>query len=99
MNIAPLEIDAVLLKHPGILDGAAIGVPDKIYGEEVVCYVVAKQPGLTEASVREHCRQYLSPAKTPKQIVFVPDLPKNDRGKILRDKLRDDWAERMKQPV
>ncbi len=96
MNIAPLEIDAVLLKHPGILDGAAIGVPDKIYGEEVVCYVVAKEPGLTEASVREHCQQYLTPAKTPKQIIFVADLPKNDRGKVLRDKLREDWAVRAK---
>ncbi len=96
MNIAPLEIDAVLLKHPGILDGAAIGVPDKIYGEEVVCYVVAKEPGLTEASVRQHCQQYLPPAKTPKQIFFVPDLPKNDRGKVLRDKLREDWAARSK---
>ncbi len=51
INIAPLEIDEVLLKHPGILDAAAVGVPDKIYGEEVVCYVVAKEPGLTEASV------------------------------------------------
>ena len=99
MNIAPLEIDAVLFKHSGILDGAAIGVPDKIYGEEVVCYVVAKEPGLTEASVRQHCQQYLTPAKTPKQIFFVPDLPKNDRGKVLRDKLREDWTARMKLPA
>ena len=99
MNIAPLEIDAVLLKHAGILDGAAIGVPDKIYGEEVACYVVAKGPDLTEASVRDHCRQYLSPAKQPKQIFFVPDLPKSDRGKVLRDKLREDWAARMKLPA
>jgi len=99
MNIAPLEIDAVLLKHAGVLDGAAIGVPDKIYGEEVVCYVVAKEPGLTEASVRDHCQKYLTPAKTPKQIFVVPDLPKNDRGKILRDKLREDWVARMKLPV
>ncbi len=96
MNIAPLEIDEVLLKNPEILDAAAVGVPDKIYGEEVVCYVVAKQPGLTEASVRQHCQQYLPPAKTPKEIFIVPDLPKNDRGKILRDKLREDWAARQK---
>jgi acyl-CoA synthetase (AMP-forming)/AMP-acid ligase II len=96
MNIAPLEIDAVLLKHSGILDAAAIGVPDKIYGEEVVCYVVAKETGLTEASVRQHCQQYLPPAKTPKQIFIVPDLPKSDRGKVLRDKLREDWVERTK---
>ena len=96
MNIAPLEIDTVLLKHPGVLDAASVGVPDKIYGEEVVCYVVAKEPGLTEASVRQHCQQYLPPAKTPKQIFIVPDLPKSDRGKVLRDKLREDWAARTK---
>jgi acyl-coenzyme A synthetase/AMP-(fatty) acid ligase len=96
MNIAPLEIDAVLLKHTGILDAAAIGVPDKIYGEEVVCYVVAKETGLTETSVRQHCQQYLPPTKTPKHIFIVPELPKSDRGKILRDKLREDWAERTK---
>jgi acyl-CoA synthetase (AMP-forming)/AMP-acid ligase II len=95
-NIAPLEIDEVLLKSPDILDAAAVGVPDKIYGEEVVCYVVAKRPGLTEASVREHCQQYLPPAKTPKQVFIVPDLPKNDRGKVLRDKLREDWTSRQK---
>ena len=96
MNIAPREIDEVLLKNPEILDAAAVGVPDKIYGEEVVCFVVAKQPGLTEASVRQHCQQYLPPAKTPKEVFIVPDLPKNDRGKILRDKLREDWASRQK---
>lgn len=96
MNIAPLEIDEVLLKHPGILDAAAVGVPDSIYGEEVVCYVVGKEPGLTEASVSQHCQQYLPLAKTPKQIFIVPDLPKNDRGKVLRDKLREDWASRSK---
>jgi acyl-CoA synthetase (AMP-forming)/AMP-acid ligase II len=96
MNIAPLEIDEVLLKNPEILDAAAVGVPDKIYGEEVVCYVVAKRPGLTEAGVRQHCLQHLPPATTPKQIFIVSDLPKNDRGKILRDKLREDWASRPK---
>ena len=96
MNIAPLEIDEVLLKHPGISEAAAVGVPDKIYGEEVVCYVVAKDKALTEAAVLEHCRQFLPPAKTPKQVLIVPDLPKSDRGKVLRDKLRDDWTARHK---
>jgi long-chain acyl-CoA synthetase len=97
VNIAPLEIDAVLLKHPDVLDAAAVGVPDKIYGEEVVCYVTAK-PGhtLTEASVMQHCAGLLPAAKRPKQVVIVSELPKSDRGKVLRDKLREDWTERMK---
>jgi acyl-CoA synthetase (AMP-forming)/AMP-acid ligase II len=85
----------VLLKHAGILDAAAVGVPDRIYGEEVVCYVVAKDPALTEASVIEHCRRHLPSAKTPKQVFIVAELPKSDRGKVLRDKLREDWQQRM----
>jgi acyl-coenzyme A synthetase/AMP-(fatty) acid ligase len=96
VNIAPLEIDEILLKHPSVLDAAAVGVPDKIYGEEVVCYVVPKDKALTETMVLEHSRQFLPPAKMPKQVLVVPELPRSDRGKILRDKLRENWIERMK---
>src|SRR6202020_471776 len=94
---APAEIDEILLRHPGILEAAAVGVPDAIYGEEVVCYVVAK-PGnaLTEAMVRRHCEPFLPPPKMPKQVFFVAVLPKSDRGKVLRDRLREDYA-RMKE--
>jgi acyl-CoA synthetase (AMP-forming)/AMP-acid ligase II len=101
VNIAPAEIDEVLLRHPGILEAAAVGVPDSIYGEEVVCYVVAKpapgaDAGVTEAAVRAHCEAWLPPPKMPKRVFVVPDLPKSDRGKVLRDRLREDWSARMK---
>jgi acyl-coenzyme A synthetase/AMP-(fatty) acid ligase len=97
VNIAPVEIDDVLLKHPGILEAAAVGVPDKIYGEEVICYVVAKSGvGLTESAVSRHCEAFLPVPKMPKQIFIVADLPKSDRGKVLRDRLREDWTARMK---
>jgi acyl-CoA synthetase (AMP-forming)/AMP-acid ligase II len=97
VNIAPVEIDEVLLKHSGILEAAAVGVPDKIYGEEVICYVVAK-PGsdVTEAAVSRHCEAFLPPPKMPKQIFIVAELPKSDRGKILRDRLREDWTARVR---
>jgi acyl-coenzyme A synthetase/AMP-(fatty) acid ligase len=97
VNIAPMEVDAVLLKHAGVQDAAAVGVPDKIYGEEVVCYVVPR-PGatLTEAAVIEHCRATLPAPKVPKQVFIVAELPKSDRGKVLRDKLKEDWNERIK---
>ena len=95
VNIAPAEIDEVLLRHPGILEAAAVGVPDDIYGEEVVCYVVPAPGGdITEAAVGAHCAAFLPPAKIPKQVFIVADLPKNDRGKVLRDRLREDWAAR-----
>ena len=62
VNVAPLEIDEVLLKHPGILDAAAVGVPDKIYGEEIVCYVVAQtRSALTEESVLQALRGTFCP--------------------------------------
>src|SRR6185312_7843175 len=70
VNIAPLEIDEVLLKHAGVAEAAAVGVPDRIYGEEVVCYVVAKDRALTDASILQHCRTYLPSAKTPKQALI-----------------------------
>ena len=79
-----------------MLDAAAVGVPDKIYGEEVVCYVVGKTPSLTAADVLAHCANFLPPAKLPKEVVIVADLPKSDRGKVLRDKLREDFIARMK---
>jgi acyl-CoA synthetase (AMP-forming)/AMP-acid ligase II len=82
-----------------VVTAAAVGVPDKTYGEEVVCYVVAKDRGLTEAAILEHCRTYLPPAKMPKQAVIVQDLPKSERGKVLRDRLREDWIERRKKPA
>jgi long-chain acyl-CoA synthetase len=95
INIAPLEIDAVLLKHPDVAEAAAVGVPDLIYGEEVVCYVVPRSGSSLSASVvAAHCRAALPLPKVPKVVVLVAELPKNDRGKVLREKLKEDWNDR-----
>jgi len=100
VNIAPSEIDAVLLAIPGVANASALGVADPIYGEEVVAYVVAKPgSGLDAAAIIEHCRPHLSAAKLPKQVVMVAELPISDRGKVLRDRLRADWQERMQSPA
>ena len=97
VNISPIEIDEILLKHAGILDAAAVGVPDRIYGEEVVCYVVPRpDSGLNSAGVIAHCQASLPWQKYRNRLLIVADLPKNDRGKVLRDKLRHDWNERTK---
>ena len=94
VSIAPQEIDEILLRHPGILDAAAVGVPDKIYGGDVVCYVVEKQHGLTAARVEQYCAKFLQSAKMPKQVSIVAELPKSERGKVLRDQLRKDFIAR-----
>jgi acyl-CoA synthetase (AMP-forming)/AMP-acid ligase II len=58
--------------------------------------VVGKTSSLTAADVLAHCANFLPSAKLPKQVVIVADLPKSDRGKVLRDKLREDFIARMK---
>ncbi|HTW89796.1 MAG TPA: class I adenylate-forming enzyme family protein [Candidatus Binataceae bacterium] len=92
VNISPLEIDNILLEVSGVAEAAAIGVPDQIYGEEVVAYVVSK-PGekLSAELVLEHCRAKLPALKIPKEIFFRESLPKNDRGKLDRKALAAEW--------
>ena len=92
VNIAPVEIDQVLMQRPEIAEAATIGVPDKIYGEEVVSYVVVR-PGehITDAMLIAHCRKSLAAFKTPKRILFRDSLPKTARGKMDRNALIDDW--------
>ncbi len=93
VNIAPLEIDNVLLSEPRVLEAAVIGVPDEIYGEEIVCYVVAK-PGETPSAedLRRHCAGVLGEFKAPKAIRFIDALPRTDRGKVSREALKQLWA-------
>ncbi|MBM3485926.1 MAG: acyl--CoA ligase [Alphaproteobacteria bacterium] len=92
VNIAPVEIDNVLLTHPDVLEAAVVGVPDAIYGEEVVAYVTAK-PGaqLSPDDVKAHCARALPAFKAPKRIVVLDTLPRSDRGKVRRDALKDQW--------
>jgi long-chain acyl-CoA synthetase len=89
-NIAPKEIDEALYKHPAVLDAAAVGIPDKDYGEEIMACVVLK-PGFTttEDELRNYCLDHLGKFKTPKMIKIMDELPKGPSGKIQRLKLRD----------
>lgn len=92
VKIVPQEIEDVVLTYPCVNDAAALGVPDPIYGQEPVCFVVAR-PGveLDADQMLTHCRARLPHEKVPKQIYIVDTLPKNARGKIVRDKLRREW--------
>jgi len=92
VNIAPLEIDAVLHEIPGVAEAAAAGVPDPIYGEEVAGFVTLS-PGVALSSdeILAYCRSKLPQSKVPKSVLFVNELPKNSRGKIDRRELVDLW--------
>ncbi len=87
-NVYPNEVEAVIASHPGVVECAAVGVPDERAGEAVKVFVVRKDPALTEAALAEFCKQNLTGYKKPKYIVFRDELPKSNVGKILRRELR-----------
>ncbi|APO66205.1 long-chain-fatty-acid--CoA ligase [Rhizobium gallicum] len=87
-NVYPNEIEEVAAMHPGIIEAAAIGVPDGHSGEAVKLFVVRKDLALTEADVRAHCAANLTNYKRPRHIEFRTELPKSPVGKILRKDLR-----------
>ncbi|MEO7936067.1 MAG: AMP-binding protein [Dokdonella sp.] len=88
-NVYPNEIEDVVASMPGVLEVAAIGVPDEKSGEAVKLVVVRKDPTLTEEAIRAHCREELTGYKQPRIVEFRDSLPKSNVGKILRRELRD----------
>jgi long-chain acyl-CoA synthetase len=89
-NVYPNEIEGVLAMHPGVLECAAIGVPDKKSGEAVRLYIVKRDPALTADDILKHCREHLTGYKCPRDVEFRSELPKSNVGKILRRELRDE---------
>jgi long-chain acyl-CoA synthetase len=88
-NVYPTEIEAVVAGHPGVLECAAVGVPDEKTGEAVKLFVVRKDSALAERDLAAFCAQQLTAYKRPKLIVFKDELPKSNVGKILRRELRE----------
>ncbi|HWG10143.1 MAG TPA: AMP-binding protein [Rhodanobacteraceae bacterium] len=89
-NVYPNEVEDVVAHHPGVLEVAAIGVPDEHSGEVVKLFVVRKDPELTEAALKQYCHDELTGYKRPRYIEFRDSLPKSNVGKILRRELRDE---------
>ena len=88
-NVYPNEIEDVVAGMPGVLEVAAVGVPDEKMGEAVKLVIVKKDPGLTEDAVRKFCHDNLTGYKRPRVIEFRDELPKTPVGKVLRRELRD----------
>lgn len=87
-NVFPNELENVISLCPGVIECAAIGIPDERQGEAIKVFVVRSDPTLTEDRVANHCRQNLTGYKLPKYIEFRDELPKSNVGKILRRELR-----------
>jgi len=95
VSIAPLEIDAAVMTHPGVHEAAVIGVADPIWGEEIACYVVPAGSGVVAADdILAHAAATLPEFKCPRYIEFIPALPKNARGKVRREDLKALWVEK-----
>jgi long-chain acyl-CoA synthetase len=93
-NIYPREIDEVLYQHPAVAAAATIGVPDKLYGEEVAAFIVLKEG--REATTEEiigFCRDRLADYKCPKSVRIVKDIPKGPTGKLLKRELAKQFLE------
>lgn len=88
-NVYPNELEEVVANHPGVLEVAAVGVPDDKSGEIPKLFVVRRDPELTVDELIAYCRQNLTGYKRPKYIEFRDELPKTPVGKILRRELRD----------
>lgn len=88
-NVYPNEIENVVASHDGVLEVAAIGVPDAHSGEAVKLFVVKRDPELTAERIIEHCRRNLAAYKVPRHVEFRKELPKTNVGKILRRALRE----------
>ena len=89
-NVYPNEIEEVVAAHEGVLEVAAIGVPDEKSGEAVKIVVVKKDPGLTAESLLQYCKTQLTGYKVPDHVEFRDELPKTNVGKILRRALREE---------
>jgi long-chain acyl-CoA synthetase len=95
-NVYPREVEEVLYGHSDIVEVAVLGIPDQNLGEAVKCYVVSKNPSLTEADLLTYCTEHLAKYKIPSSIDFLEELPKNTTGKILRRALKAKVLEEIK---
>ena len=96
-NIYPAEIESVLVEHPSVIDAAVIGVPSDEYGEQPLAFCEV-HPGANAAEILAFCKGRLATYKTPREIVFIGELPRNPTGKVTKTTLRAPyWQGRERQ--
>ena len=87
-NVFPREIEELLQSHPGVLEAAAVGVPDEKFGQRLSVFVVRRAgTELTEEDVKQYVRDNLARYKVPREVVFLDELPRNPTGKVLKREL------------
>jgi len=90
VNIAPRQIDEVLESHPAVFEAAAVGVPDRYFGEDVIAFVVLRSDAAAdERELLTFCETRLGHFKTPSRIQLLRELPKGPSGKVQRLRLLD----------
>ena len=95
-NVFPAELEGILYTHQGVAEAAIVGVPDPIYGEKIIAYVVAKAGAtLSEQEIIDHFKGKTSSFKAPEKVFFIDSLPKSLVGKILRRELRERAAKEV----
>jgi long-chain acyl-CoA synthetase len=89
-NVSPREVEEILCRHPKIVEAGVIGIPDKVYGEEIKAFVVLEpRDQASEEEIIAFCKEHLPTFKIPKKVRFIESLPKNLLGKVLRAELRN----------
>jgi len=98
VNISPMEITSWLMEHPAVHEAATIGVPDKVYGEEVASFIIPKEGlQIDKETIIEHCKKKLPDFKLPKTIDFAEEFPKGPTGKVTKAGLLKIWEERRQK--
>jgi acyl-coenzyme A synthetase/AMP-(fatty) acid ligase len=97
-NIAPAEIEDVLLRHPAVVDAVVVGVPDDQWGQRLEAAVVTRDV-VDSGELREFVRAALRSSKTPDRIWFWPELPRTETGKLIRRDVLARMAEQVSEPV
>ncbi|MCU1501615.1 MAG: acyl-CoA synthetase (AMP-forming)/AMP-acid ligase [Ilumatobacteraceae bacterium] len=92
-NVYSREVEEILYAHPAVSEAAVIGIPDDTWGERVAAVVTLRaEAAVTDAEIIRFCRGQLAGFKTPRQVLFVDEIPKNVSGKVLKRELRDRFA-------